>query len=260
MGHPVLRDRLRDHRHLLLGQPVEAVLGDQRDDREDLPRHVRTTGRRVVVGRVVQRLDHQGGRLVTRQIAAVELLERTPGEDRAGPGGGESPLLGAAAGDVVAEDPATAQVQVVAREERDDGQALHRHAQVAPDHGGEAVGLALQREHGALDLLVVLQLQLEEPDHLHREPGGAGDADRAVLVGREDLLDVPLGDHIAHGGPPVTGDHHPAGEDRRDDGGPVRRVDGQPRREHTASGEQFRRMVRQELDERRGSGGEEGSR
>ena len=41
----------------------------------------------------------------------------------------------------------------------------------------------------ALDLLVVLELQLEQPDHLDGRAGGAGDGDPRVAVGREHLLD-----------------------------------------------------------------------
>ena len=86
----------------------------------------------------------------------------------------------------------------------------------------EPVGLAVHRERGALDLLVVLELGLEQPHHLDREAGGAGDADRGELVGREDLLDVALGDDVAHRGPAVTGHDHAAGERRRHDRGAVR--------------------------------------
>ena len=74
----------------------------------------------------------------------------------------------------------------------------------------------------ALDLLVVLELGLEQPDQLDREARGAGDADRGELVGREDLLDVALGDDVAHRGPPVAGHHHAAREGRGDDRGAVR--------------------------------------
>ena len=155
---------------------------------------------------------------------AVQLLQRAAGEDRARPDGGEAHLLGTAARHVVGEDPALLAVHVVTGEDRDHGEALQRHAEVAADHGGEPVRLALQGERGALHLLEVLQLQLEELDHLHREPGGAGDADGGVLVGREDLLDVPLGDDVAHRRPPVAGEHHAAGVRRRDDGGAVRRL------------------------------------
>jgi hypothetical protein len=44
----------------------------------------------------------------------------------------------------------------------------------------QLVGLALEAERGALDLLVVLELELEQLDHLHGRPGGAGDGDAAV--------------------------------------------------------------------------------
>ena len=135
----------------------------------------------------------------------------------------ERGLLVAAAGDVVGEDPALVVVQVVAGEQRHDGQALHGHAEVGADQGGEAVGLAVHRQRRALDLLVVLELGLEQPDHLDGEAGGAGDPDGGELVGREDLLDVALGDDVAHRGPPVTGHHHAAGEGGGDDRGAVRR-------------------------------------
>ena len=41
--------------------------------------------------------------------------------------------------------------------------------EVAADHQGEPVGLALEGERGALDLLVVLELDLEQADHLDRD-------------------------------------------------------------------------------------------
>ena len=94
---------------------------------------------------------------------------------------------------------------------------------LAADQGGEPVGLAVHRQRHALDLLVVLELGLEQPDHLDREAGRAGDADAGVLVGREDLLDVALGDDVAHRGAPVAGHHDAAGEGRRDDRRAVRR-------------------------------------
>ena len=113
-------------------------------------------------------------------------------------------------------------LEVVAGEQRHDGEALHGHREVAADHRGEPVGLAVEGEHGALDLLVVLELDLEQPDHLDREAGGAGDADRGELVGLEDLLDVALGDDVAHRGAPVAGHHDAAADGRRDDRGGVR--------------------------------------
>ena len=70
-------------------------------------------------------------------------------------------------------------LEVVAGEQRHDGEALHRHPEVAADQRRQPVGLAVQRQRGALDLLVVLELHLEQPHHLDGEPGGAGDADAA---------------------------------------------------------------------------------
>jgi hypothetical protein len=59
-------------------------------------------------------------------------------------------------------------------------QPLHGHAEVAADHRGQAVGLALEGQlDRALDLLVVLQLDLEELDQLDGEAGRPGDADAA---------------------------------------------------------------------------------
>ena len=75
----------------------------------------------------------------------------------------------------------------------------------------ELVGLALEAEGGALDLLVVLEVGLEEPGHLHRRAGGAGDGHAAVAVGREHLLHGPVGDGVALGGPAVAGHDHAVG-------------------------------------------------
>ena len=125
----------------------------------------------------------------------------------------------------------------------------------------EPVGLALEAERDALELLVVLELDLEQPDHLDREAGDAGDADAAVVVGVEDLLDVALGDVVAHGRAPVAGHHHAARERQGDDRRAVRRLGGQSGdRRRTSAGEELRRVVAEEVGETRAAGGEEGSR
>ena len=49
----------------------------------------------------------------------------------------------------------------------------------------------------ALDLLVVLELELEQLDHLHGRAGRAGDGDAAVAVGREHLLHRAVADEVA---------------------------------------------------------------
>ena len=66
------------------------------------------------------------------------------------------------AGGVVVPEPPVAAAQVVAGEDRHDDHALHRRRQVATHHRRQLVGLALEAERRALDLLVVLELQLEQ--------------------------------------------------------------------------------------------------
>src|SRR5262249_59629104 len=98
---------------------------------------------------------------------------------------------------------------VVPGEQRDHDQALHGAAEVAADEGGQPVRLALQRQGPALKLLVVLELKLEQPDELEPDPGHAGDADAGVVVAAEHLLDVPLRDQVAGGGPAGAGPRAP---------------------------------------------------
>ena len=138
------------------------------------------------------------------------------------PGGDVVLLLVAAAGDVVGEQPAGAPAQVVAGEDRHDDHALHRRRKVAAHHHRQLVGLALQAQRRALDLLVVLELQLEQLDHLHRRAGGAGDGHAAEAVGLHDLLHAAVADEVAAGGPAVAGHHHAVGEAHRHAGGRVR--------------------------------------
>ena len=117
-------------------------------------------------------------------------------------------VLVVAARDVVVEDAAQVACRVEAGEERDDGEALHGQGQVLAHHLGQLVGLALEREGGALDLLVVLELHLEEADHLDRHAGRPRDGHRREAVGREDLLHGVVGDDVACRGAPVAGHHH----------------------------------------------------
>ena len=161
---------------------------DEGERRPDPAAEVRAAGGGVVVGGVVQRLDATRTAAVGVHARAPQLLHRPPREERAGPDAVVVVLLVAATGHVVGEDPADVARQVEAGEERHDRQALHGQAEVAADHRREPVGLALQREQRALDLLVVLELDLEELDQLDRDAGGPGDADGGVLVGAEHLL------------------------------------------------------------------------
>ena len=91
------------------------------------------------------------------------------------------------------------------------------------------LALPSRRELLALDLLVVLELELEELDHLDGRAGGAGDGDARVAVGREDLLDVAVADEVAR--------RWPAGRPPS----PRRRRSGWPRRWCRASGSRCHR-------------------
>src|SRR5690349_12003056 len=63
-----------------VGQPAVAVGGDRGDDREDAPGQIRAPGRRVVVGRVVERLHAGQHGVIYRHRVGVELLQRAHGE------------------------------------------------------------------------------------------------------------------------------------------------------------------------------------
>jgi hypothetical protein len=103
----------------------------------------------------------------------------------------------------------------------------------------------------------VLQLDLEQPDHLHRDPGGAGDPDAGVVVGREDLLDLAVGDQVAHRGPAVAAHQDAAVEGERHDGGGVRHLRHGHRRQVSPGGQQMVGVRGQEVREGRRSRGQE---
>ncbi len=69
------------------------------------------------------------------------------------------------------------------------------------------LALPSRLSEAALDLLVVLELELEELDHLHGRTGGAGDGDAAVAVGgktfsmRRWLMRLP---EVARRSPAIT--------------------------------------------------------
>jgi hypothetical protein len=91
---------------LVVGEPAGALVGHAHDDRPDPAGQVGTTGRRVVVGGVVERVDAQLDRLGLGDAVAVALLEGAAGEDAAAADAVEAALLVAAARHVVAEDAA----------------------------------------------------------------------------------------------------------------------------------------------------------
>ena len=86
-------------------------------------------------------------------------------------------FLKATTGDVVGEDASLFQAEVVTREQGNDDETLHRHGEVRAHHLAELVRFALEAQAGAFDLLVVLELSLEEANHLDGGPGGPGDGD-----------------------------------------------------------------------------------
>jgi hypothetical protein len=131
-------------------------------------------------------------------------------------------LLPPSTGGVVVEDPTLRAAFVVAPEQRDHHQSLDRQGEIPPDHLGQPVGLALQREPIAGDLLVVLELQLEQLHDLDGLARCAGDGDHREIVGSEDLLHLVLGDGVPLGGAAVTGQDHAAAELHAEDRGAVR--------------------------------------
>ncbi len=138
----------------LLGHVYGTGLGDRDRGRVDAAGQVGPTGGRVVVGRVVQRFDGrpQGGLLVA--VRRVDLLqcrlrEQRTRTDRVVSGA----FLVPAADDVVRDDAArmglVVRVEVVADEQRDDRETLHRRPEVAPHHRRQAVGLAVEGQLNA---------------------------------------------------------------------------------------------------------------
>jgi hypothetical protein len=175
-----------------------AVAGDRDHHRVDVADEVRPARCGVVVRGVVERLDGRADRAAQVRRGVVQLLERTAGEHRAGADRVEAQLLlVAAAGGVERDDPPGRRrvrgVRVVPGEQRDDDEALQGGAEVPADHRGQLVRLAVERQRHALDLLVVLELDGEQPHHLDRDAGRPGDPDGGERVGDEHLLDVALG-------------------------------------------------------------------
>src|SRR5450755_714302 len=117
-------------------------------------------------------------------------------------------LFVATTGDIEREDPASLRgighQQVVAGKEWNDRKTLHGHRQIAADHHRESICLALKGKRGALQLLVVLELNLKEAHEFDRETSRAGNADARMFVGLKHLFDVALGDDVAHRRSPVA--------------------------------------------------------
>jgi hypothetical protein len=113
-------------------------------------------------------------------------------------------------------------VDVESDQQRHRSQSLHRRTQIAPNHRRQLVGLAVEGERHALDLLVVLEFDSEQTNQFDCDTRSSGNARSGVLVGDVDLLHVTVGDQIALSGAPITGDQHPARVGEGDDRRPVR--------------------------------------
>ena len=110
---------------------------------------------------------------------------------------------------------------VVASEDRHHAEALHSQWQVSPKHLAELVGLAVEAQGLAFDLLIMLQLHLEEADHFHGDSRRATDGHTRVPVGRKHLLDGAVADEVSRGGTSVTGHDDPVLVTDGDQGGGV---------------------------------------
>ena len=120
--------------------------------------------------------------------------------------------------------------------------------QIHADHLAQPVGLAVEREVVALDLLVVLELGLEELRHLHGRARRAGDAHAGEVVGLEDLLDATARDLIAGGRLAIAGHDHAVAEGRTERTVvPCGLRDGGGRRSLVA-GHQVRRLAAEQLE------------
>ena len=122
------------------------------------------------------------GAVTIDRVAPSDLDDRA-GVQAARPGGHVVALLVPTAGGVEVPHPSAVTSQIEAAEDRHDDHALHRGGKVAPHHHRQLVRLALEAERGSFDLLVVLELELEQPDHLDGRAGRSGDGDAAVPVG-----------------------------------------------------------------------------
>ena len=182
---------------------------------------VGSAGGRVGVGGLPQRPAHEVDRIVAWQLGPVPELDDGAGMQAARAGGDVLALFVPTAGDVERPQPTGAAALVVATEDRHHTHAHHRRLEVGADHARELVRFALQAQRHALDLLVVLELELEDLDHLHRRTGRTGDGDGAEAIGLDHLLHRAVADPVAGGGSTVTRHHHAAGDAHRHAGGGV---------------------------------------
>ncbi|KDQ05190.1 hypothetical protein EN35_09260 [Rhodococcus qingshengii] len=113
-------------------------------------------------------------------------------------------------------------VQVVTHEQWHNRQTLHRCSEISSNHRRKSIGLAVEREWDAFDLLVMFELDREEPDQFDCDPGRTGNTRSRVVVRDVHLLHVTAGDEIAHRRSAITREQNTTRIADRDDGGAVR--------------------------------------
>jgi len=99
--------------------------------------------------------------------------------------------------------------QVVAGEDRNHDHALHRCGEITAHHGRQLIRLALEAQRRTLDLLVVLELKLEQANHLHCRARRPGNRDATVSIRLDHFLHGSMRDQIS-GGRPAVARHHNA--------------------------------------------------
>src|SRR5262249_17354050 len=218
----VVHDRLAMTPDLVLRHVAEARPGDDLHPPHDVALQAGAPVPETLLGGVDERFHRPPPRLFAVHVALEALLQRVTRVLASRALREILGLLVPPAGDVVLEQAPDAGTLVEAGEDRHDHQALHRHRQVHADHLPELVGFAFEREVLALDLLVVLELCLEQPGHLHGRPRGAGNADPGQIVGLEDLLDVAVRDLIPLARLTVSRHHDAVTIAERQHGGAVR--------------------------------------
>ena len=173
--------------------------------RIDAPAFVDAARAAVLVGRVGERADRHRERVIARDVRVPDLLQRLASVQAARARRLELRLLVAAAGDVVLPDATDPAPRVVPGEDRYHHEPLHRSGQIGADHLRKLVGLAVEFERLALDLLVVFEFDAQQFRHLDAARR-TGDGDQRMPIGGVDLLHVARGHPIALGGQPITRD------------------------------------------------------
>ena len=200
---------------------------DGEDRRRDLTHEVRSPGRRIIIGSVEEGLDGHSDRRGGVEIRLPQLLQCPSGEAGARADGVEAVFDVSAAGDVEAEYLSLRHRRIDAGEQGHDAETLHGQSEVAAQHRGQTIGLAVEGQPGPFDLLVVFEFEPEEADEVECDPGRSGNADDREVVGGFDLLHRMGGDEVADRRSPVPGHEDTGRGAEADDRCAFRRLPGQ---------------------------------